>query len=416
MDNLKKDFDRRKFIKNISLGIAGIGLSQSAFPKNIDDLVNLETSIVPNSNIRSEFMLQPGLSYLNTGSLGPSPTTVFNKIFETTKKLELNPVGNNWGPLGKEADMVREQIANYLNADKDEIILTRNTTEGINLIANGLKLKAGDEIITTTDEHYGGVVGWEFLERHHGVIVKKIDFPKEDIDTDQVLSLVKKQLSPKTKVCSFMDVSTVTGMRLPIEEIAAILSTRDILLVCDGAQSTGMVKVDVKKMNVDIFAGSGHKWMLGPKETGFLYLRKGIQDRIESVQLETGFKLYNHNTGTRNVANFIGLGEAIRFQDSLGGIKKIEQHNIALGKYLRAQLKNIKSFKLITPEEDQLLSGISSVIVKDGNVKELHTKLNENNIVVKKLGKIDVMRFSTHIFNTEEELNHLVKVLHSLVK
>lgn len=419
MSNSKREFNRRKFIRNISLGVVGTGLAYPAFSNDLRNSSFFTADLdLPYSLIspRSGLMLRSGLSYFNTGSLGPSPKVVFDKVCEITKKLEQDPVGNNWGPLGKKANAVREQIANYINADKEEIILTRNTTEGMNLIAGGLQLKNGDEVLTSTDEHYGGVAGWEFLEKYHGVKIKKIEFPKENITTDQVISIIQNQISPRTKVCSLMDVSTITGMRMPMKQIAEITKSKGILLICDGAQSAGMLKVDVKEMEVDTFAASGHKWMLGPKETGFLYIKKEVQDQIKSIQLETGYKAYNHNTGTRNVANIIGLGEAIHVQESWGGISQIHQHNISLGTYLRSQLKEINGLKLITPEEDQLVSGITSVILKEKNVKEVYSVLKQKNIVVKKLGKRNIMRFSTHIFNTQEELDNLVMVLSGVMK
>lgn len=410
--------NRRNFLKAISLGLIGSGFSHPLYSNPLKKAFPL-SDFTENANIRNDFMLKNGLSYFNTGSLGPSPKKVFQKVSEITKVLEENPVGNNWGSLGKEADKVRTQIAQFINAnDHDEIILTRNTTEGMNWITNGLqlKLKPNDEILTTTDEHYGGVAGWEFLEKYHQVKVKRIHFPKENLTTDQVLSIVKKNLSPRTKVCSFMDVSTITGMRLPLKEIAKITKPKGILLVVDGAQSAGMLKVDVKEMGVDVFTTSGHKWMLGPKETGFVYIKKEIQDQIKTVQLETGHKVYNHSTGTRNIANVIGLGEAIRIQETWGGITKIEQHNISLAKNLREQLKSIKNFKLITPEEDQLASGINSVIVQGKQVSDIYDQLNKKNIVVKKLGKRDILRFSTHIFNTQKEVDQLVLELSKIMK
>ncbi|MDC1162564.1 aminotransferase class V-fold PLP-dependent enzyme, partial [Tenacibaculum sp.] len=204
MSNQKKELGRRKFIRNLSLSVVGSNVSKNDF--------NLKKTITING-VENDFMLKKGLTYFNTGSLGPSPKRVFDKVFDVTKKLEEDPVSNNWGQLGREADEVREEIAKYINADKEEVILTRNTTEGMNLVAGGLKLEKGDEIITSTDEHYGGEVGWEFLEKYHGVIIKKIDFPKENITSNEVVKLVKEQISPRTKVCSLMDVSTITGMR-----------------------------------------------------------------------------------------------------------------------------------------------------------------------------------------------------------
>ncbi|MEW7277410.1 aminotransferase class V-fold PLP-dependent enzyme [Aquimarina sp. 2201CG1-2-11] len=417
MNKLIHQVNRRKFIQKISLSTVGVGLGYCGLANTSSTLSTIptisKTSLL--KDVRSEFMLQPGLQYFNTGSLGPSPKKVLNKVWETMQTLELDPVGNNWGPIGRQANEVREQLANYINADTEEIILTRNTTEGMNMIAAGLSLQEGDEVITSTDEHYGGQAGWEFLEKYKGIKIRRVNFPKENITTDQVISLIEKQITPQTKVCSLMDVSTITGMRMPFSELAKITKPKGILLVCDGAQSAGMLSVDVKALGVDAFATSGHKWMLGPKETGFLYLNKAIQDQIKVIQLESGFKAYNHNTGTRNVANILGLGEAIKTQESWGGIAAIQQHNISLANHLRASLKTIKGVQLISPEENTLQSGLIAVHVKHQEAKEIYNGLKQKNIIVKVLGKRNILRFSNHIFNTQEETDTLVKELSKLV-
>ncbi len=419
MNNSKPNVNRRSFIEKLSLGTMGIGLisnklSASSVSKTNDyNSLTIKTEV--NKDIRKEFLLQPELSYFNTGSLGPTPKVVLDKVWQTIQSLELDPVSNNWGPLGNQANDVREQIAKYINADKEEILLTRNTTEGMNLIASGLALKEGDEIITSTHEHYGGQAGWEFLEKYKGIKIRRVEFPEKDTSTDQIIELIKQQITPRTRVCSLMDVSTITGMRMPFAKLKEITNPKGILLVCDGAQSAGMLTIDVKKIGIHAFATSGHKWLLGPKETGFLYISKSIQDQIKTIQLESGFKAYNHNTGTRNIANILGLGEAIKIQESWGGISSIQQHNIELADHLRHALKSINGVQLISPTEESLQSAIISILPKDKNAKEIYKQLKKQNITVKVLGKRNILRFSNHIFNTKKEIDLLVQELSKLI-
>jgi len=416
MSHSNKGVSRRKFIQKISLGTAGVGLSYKALSTPLMLHSGFEKNPTDNKDIRNELMLQSGLYYFNTGSLGPLPRIVCDKVWQNMQLLELDPVSNNWGYLGNQANDVRKKLADYINADLEEIILTRNTTEGMNLIAEGLSLQEGDEVITSTDEHYGGQAGWEFLEKYKGIKIHRVEFPKGNITTDQIIEFIKEQITPRTRVCSLMDVSTITGMRMPFSQLAEITKPQGIFLICDGAQSAGMLTVDVKKMGVDAFASSGHKWMFGPKETGFLYLSREIQNKVKSIQLESGFKAYNHNTGTRNVANILGLGEAINVQKSWGGIAEIETHNLMLSSHLREGLKEIQGLKLISPDEENLRSGITSVIIRNKDVKEIYQELKRKNIIVKMLGKRNILRFSTHIFNTREETDHLIWQLSKSIK
>lgn len=413
---MKNNTDRRNFIRNISLGIIGTGLTTPAFSENKILTHNKILPLNHLNNLPEELLLENGLSYFNTGSLGPTPLRIIDKIREINFELESNPVGKNWGKIGNMADTTRELIASFINAEKEEIFLTRNTTEGLNLLAMGLQLSKNDEIITTTDEHEGSLAGWNFLEKYYQVKVKRIAIPRDNISKERVIELIKKEITPQTKVCSFMDVSTITGMRMPIKEISKLTRPKNIFLICDGAQSLGMLNIDIQKLDVDAFAASGHKWLLGPKETGFLYLNKKSKNQIKHPQLESGFNAYNHNTGTKNVANIIGLGEIIKLNKNWGGMLKIEEHNLNLGRYLKEELQKNKNSKLISPLEECSLSGLSSIILKNKSAKEVYKELNNKKIVVKKLDKQNVLRFSTHIFNTEKEVNLLLSTLHSVLK
>ncbi|MBS1543193.1 MAG: aminotransferase class V-fold PLP-dependent enzyme, partial [Bacteroidetes bacterium] len=127
--------------------------------------------------IRRSLLVPPGRIYLNTGSLGPMPKPLLDNIFALMQQLEQNPVSENWGPLGTRMEEVRGIVAEFIHAEKDEIILTRNTTEGLELVCQSLRLGAGDEILTTTLEHGGGEVGLEFLEKIQGAVVRKVELP-----------------------------------------------------------------------------------------------------------------------------------------------------------------------------------------------------------------------------------------------
>src|SRR5262249_13490472 len=152
-------------------------------------------------------------------------------------ELEGDPVSNVFGPMGHRMEDVRKKAAEFLGANLDEVVLTENTTSGMNAFAQGLieVLRPGDEILTTNHEHPGGSACWESLVRHHGVKIVPIAMPAPVKDQGQVLDLVSGHITPRTRVCSFSHVETITGLRMPLAEIAAITRPRDILLVCDGA-------------------------------------------------------------------------------------------------------------------------------------------------------------------------------------
>ncbi|MDZ7648697.1 MAG: aminotransferase class V-fold PLP-dependent enzyme [Cytophagales bacterium] len=135
--------------------------------------------------------------YLNTGSLGPSPLEVIDGMHAITRQLESNPVGENWGSLGNQMELVRKKVADFIHAEADEIVLTRNTTEGLNLIAQSLQLNTGDEIITTTLEHGGGEVGLDFLVKTRGAVLKKIELPLPGNSVIEIVEAIKKKSRQK---------------------------------------------------------------------------------------------------------------------------------------------------------------------------------------------------------------------------
>ncbi|MBK7651129.1 MAG: aminotransferase class V-fold PLP-dependent enzyme [Flammeovirgaceae bacterium] len=233
---------RRKFIKTASLFAGGsISLLNSGFTK--EETIDFEKATNDDelfAMVRKQLLIPDKRIYLNTGSLGPSPLDVIDGMHTTTRQLESNPVGENWGPLGNQMELVRKKVADFIHAEVDEIVLTRNTTEGFNLIAQSFKLEAGDEIITTTLEHGGGEVGLDFLVKTKGAVLKKIELPLPGNSVIEIVEGIKKEITPKTKLLMLSHVNTITGMLMPFAEITKITRPNGIYLIADGAQAPGL--------------------------------------------------------------------------------------------------------------------------------------------------------------------------------
>ncbi|MBT7581314.1 MAG: aminotransferase class V-fold PLP-dependent enzyme, partial [Kordiimonadaceae bacterium] len=270
------------------------------------------------AEVRAELMLKPGLIYLNTGTLGPAPQLVFDKVSMMMKRLEGNPAAENFGPMGQEMEKTRAKIASFMGADEDEIILTRNTTEGISTVCSGIDWTAGDEILTTNHEHGGAETGLNFLKATKGAVIKKMTMPYPAQSKKQLLDLVKSNLTAKTKMLLLSHVETVTGLRWPIKEVSELIKGRDILFIVDGAQAPGMLHIDLHDLGCDVYACSGHKWIMGPKETGLLYMRSAVQAQVNNVFLSGGYRVYSASSGTRNAPNIIGFGDVAQWHMAIG--------------------------------------------------------------------------------------------------
>lgn len=424
---------RRSFVKTVAASLAAAPLlakSLHALDGQINrlaaDVAGATTDLTRWRRVRDEFLMNPGLVHLNTGSLGCAPRIAIAAAAEAQQALEADPVHTLWGALGNGMEDIRDKAATFIGATKDEVAITRNTTEGMNAVAGGLDLAPGDEVLTTNHEHGGGMSCWQWLREHRGIKLVYIPMPAPATDADQIVGLVEKHLTPRTKVCSFSHVETITGIQMPLARIAAITRPRGILLVCDGAQAPGMLTIDVKALGVDTYASSSHKWLLAPKGSGLLYVRKEAKDRVHPIMFRDGFGTYSGSFGTRDVATVIGHGVAIDFHNALGR-ERIEARCRQLNQYLRDCLATIPALRLLTPAQPELATGIVTYALdrEPGSNGKLAEHLRSAyNIVVKtvpgtyayvpkedipgqKGADYNALRFSTHLYNDEVEIERL---------
>ena len=373
------------------------------------------------SRLRQEFQLKPGFAHFNTGSCGAAPKVVTEAVARYNHELEGDPVRNTFGGLGSGMEDVRRLAAEFLGADVAEIALTRNTTEGMNGVATGIDWKPGDEVLTTNHEHGGGMVCWQHLRKHRGVVVKYLKMPTPLGDKDEFLDLLERHLTPRTRVCSLMDVDTITGLRYPLADVARITRPRGVLLVCDGAHSPGMLDVDVKALGVDTFASSSHKWMLAPKGSGLLYIRREVQDRVQPVFLYSGYAGYSASSGTRDVPGILGHGVAMEFHNLLGR-DRVEARCRELSARLRGHLEPIPRVRILTPAQPQLCGGILTFSADGLSASLLARRLLEEHHMAVKVAQgtyayvpdddvegesYNAIRVSTHIYNDEADVDRL---------
>lgn len=426
---------RRSFVKSLTGSLAALPLLPRLGESLTEPLQNLHGDLEKLGDtdwnrahwkrIRQEFLLNPDVIHLNCGSVGAVPRLVLDAMSSYTYQLEGNPARNTWGGLGSGMEAVRQKAADFIGAALDETVLTRNTTEGMNAVAAGLDLEEGDEILTTTHEHGGGMVCWQHLARRRGVRIVQIDIPAPVQDADQILRLVRQHITPRTRVCSFSHIETLTGLQMPLAAIAKITRPKGILLACDGAQAPGMLEVDVKALGVDTYASSSHKWMLAPKGCGLLYIRKEVQEQVQPAFTYSGPGSYSASSGTRNVAQILAHGVTMDFHNAIGR-GRVEARCRQLSARMRQRLDQVDGLHCITPRQATLTGGIVSFAVdpERGSNRDIANRLwQEHDIVVKVLpGTYQVeggikqknyngLRFSTHIFNDEAEIDRTANLL-----
>ena len=228
-----------------------------------------------------DFGLAPGLVYLQTGSLGPTPRSVIERTLAAWTELELNPTDVGYGKHERDMDAVRAKAAAFIGCATEELVLTNSTSEGMNWVAQGITFARGDRVLTTDQEHPGGRACWDYVARRHGVAIDVVPIPPGENDAAAIIERFRQQITPRTRVLSFSHLLTSTGLRMPVAELSSLARSRNCLAIVDGAQALGAVAVDVKALGCHAYATCGHKWLLGPKGTGVLYLSKDAGNAID---------------------------------------------------------------------------------------------------------------------------------------
>ncbi len=354
----------------------------------------------------ADYLFAPGLVYLQTGSLGPTPRPVMDRTLAAWKELELNPVLYGYGAQEAAMEEVRGQAAAFLGCQKEELVLTRCTTEGMNWVASGLRLSPGDRVLTTDQEHPGGRACWDYAARRYGAVLDIVTIPPGENDASAILDRFARVFTPRTRVVSFSHVLTSTGLRMPVEALSALARERGAIAVVDGAQAAGGIAVDVKALRCHVYATSGHKWLLGPKGTGLLYLSEDLGDRVDPIALQGGRAAYSDSSGVCNLPGVIGLGAALAYISAIG-IARVEAHNLRRRNRLYDDLRGLPKLRVVSPPPGPLASPLVTYELPDrvdGRALQIRL-LEKHGVVVKVVPKqwLNGNRISTHLFNSEHD-------------
>lgn len=363
-----------------------------------------------------DFLLAPGLTYLQTGSLGPTPRPVMEASIAAWRLLESDPAGQGYGPMERAMEEVRSKAAAFIGCKTEELVLTNCTTEGMNWVAQGLGLVAGDRILTTDQEHPGGRVCWDYAVRRFGAGLDVVEIPPGEGDAQAIIDRFARAITPKTRVLSFSHVLSSTGLRMPVAALSALARSRGCLSVVDGAQAAGGIAVDVKGLGCDAYATSGHKWMLAPKGTGLLYLSEAMGTAIDPIALQSGRAAYSASSGVSSLPSVLGLGAAIDYLNRIG-MARIEAHNLALRQRVHDGVARIPALRVVGGSGGALATPLLSYRLPEGLTSgALHRRLRDRHGVEVKVVPshwFNGHRISTHLFNTPGDVEALIHALES---
>ena len=339
--------------------------------------------------IRLDFpILKTGVVYMDSAASSLTPEPVLDKMMEFYHQYRANTdrgIHQLSQKASEEYELAHRKVAQLLNAESsDQVVMTRNTTEGLNMIANGLKWTKRDKIVTTMMDHHSNFIIWQRVKQRHGVRLETVK-PNEQGLFD--LADFEKAIDDSTKLVAFPHVSNAVGSIVPAHDIVKIAAEKGALTVIDAAQSVPHMKVDVREIGCDFLAFSGHK-MCGPTGSGGLYIRKGLAEEIEPTyigggtikdvsadeyELTEGWRRFE--AGTPAIAEGIGLGRAAEYVAQLG-MENIREHELRLGKRLYDGLKGIRKVKVYGPEDYQSRVALASFNVGDLNPHDVALALD----------------------------------------
>jgi len=378
--------------------------------------------------IRQEMPATTSHMYLNTGTFGPMPISALQAMQERLQ-YECRE-----GRIGTEAfeetkalyTKVRSSVAHLLNADMQEIALTNNTGEGMNIVSYGFNWQEGDEVITTNHEHTNALAPLHQLRDRYGIVIRMADLgPQGDLP---VLEAVSKLVTSRTRLIDISHVLWTTGATLDLRSVGQMGHEHGIPVLIDGAQSAGAIPVDVKDLDVDFYAIPMQKWLCGPDGSGALYIRHASQHYITPTYV--GYRSVKHEKGVewaleesaqcfdpggRQPSSLAGVATALNWLEEFVGYKWLFERISSLHTYACHAFKTIPGLTLLTPRPGA--SGLVTFKIEGYDVEEVVKRLkDEHNIYIRSIPSIEALRVSTGFYNTEEEIDMLVRALQDMRK
>jgi isopenicillin-N epimerase len=374
-------------------------------------------------SLRRKFLLDPRATYLNHGSFGATPKTVFREYQRWQRELERQPVEFLDRRFRERMAVSRAVLAEYLGTHRDNLVYVTNATVGVNIVARSLELGPGDDVLATDHEYGACDRTWRFLSQKQGFsyINQSISLPVTS--TENFIEQLWRDVTAQTKVIFLSHITSPTAIIFPVAEVCRRARKQGILTVVDGAHAPGQIPLNLEEINADFYSGNLHKWLCSPKGAGFLYARPEVQDVLEPLVVSWGYEAekpgssqfvdYQEWQGTRDVAAFLSVPVAIEFQ-----IKhdwdKVQEACHVLAVEVEARICKLTGLPSLYYDDAWFAQMISAVLSMGTDIVALKEFLYEERRIEVPLiewnGK-KLIRISIQGYNSREDVDTLMTAL-----
>jgi len=427
-----KNLDRRQFLGTIakpaavaSVVMANPTLMAKALSKiksatgNPKDIARDETYW---REIQQGYTADRGIVNLNNGGVSPSPAIVQEAMKRHLDFSNTSPAYSMWQILEPQREPVRRRMARFFNCDPEEIALTRNASEGLQICQNGFDLKAGDEVLTTTQDYGRMISTFKQRECRDGIVMKQFKIPIPAENDREIVRLFEDNITPKTKLILMCHMINITGQIQPVKKVVNMARKYEIPVIVDGAHTFAHFDFNANDLDCDYYASSLHKWLCAPHGTGMLYVRKEKIADLWPLQApgECGKDDIRkfEEIGTHPAANYLAIGDALTFHQGIGSKNKEERLFYLRDRWAKRLIKHNR-IKLHTSLKPGKGCAIATVQIKGIDTADVAKHLWAKYrifVVAIKHPEFEGCRVTPHVYTTIEEIDRFSDAMETILK
>ena len=372
--------------------------------------------------VQQAFTLDHTIINLNNGGVSPSPRIVQEAMRRYLDYSNTAPAYTMWQILEPEIESVRRRLAASFGCDAEEMAVTRNASEALEVVQLGLPLERGDEVLTTTQDYPRMLTTWRQRERRDGIVLREISFPVPPPSQDDLAQRIERAITPKTKVIHVCHITNLTGQIFPIRKIAQLGRARGIEVIVDGAHAYAHFPFTRDDLDCDYYGTSLHKWLLAPHGTGFLYVRKAKIEKIWPLmaappEMNRDIRKFEE-IGTHPAANHNAIAEALTFHEGIGAERKAARLRFLFQRWAK-RLERLPRVKILTPYDPAQSCGLASVAIEGMDPNKVVAYLwDKHRIIVTPIvhKEFACVRVTPNVYTTATEMDRFGDVMEDVLK